>query len=273
VQSQWDPRVLWNGSYLLVIYTDDTIITGPDPTIIKQLITSIGTRFEITSTEAVNDFLVVNIQHQSDGTIHLTQPQLIQTILNDLGLTDKSNSRTIPAIANEILHAHADSPSHNEGWHYRSIIGKLNFLEKSTRPEIAYAVHQCDPFSADPKIEHTKAVKAIGSYLLSTSTRGIIFTPAPKCLECYVDAGFAGSWCPNIDEKDPSTARSRSGFVIKYPIFWASKMQTEVALSSTENEYVALDRSGKVAYEQKTKQKVRKRTRTHRTIGKRVDDK
>jgi hypothetical protein len=42
---------------------------------------------------------------------------------------------------------------------------------------------------------------------------------------------------------DPSTAKSRTGFIITYgacPIVWASKLQTEVALSSTESEYNAL---------------------------------
>jgi hypothetical protein len=32
-------------------------------------------------------------------------------------------------------------------WHYRSVIGKLNFLEKSTRPDISYAVHQLARYS------------------------------------------------------------------------------------------------------------------------------
>jgi hypothetical protein len=42
---------------------------------------------------------------------------------------------------------------------------------------------------------------------------------------------------------DPSTAKSRTGYVISYagcPVIWASKLQTEVVLSSTESEYVGL---------------------------------
>ena len=45
---------------------------------------------------------------------------------------------------------------------------------------------------------------------------------------------------------DPSTAKSRTGFVINYggcPVTWASKLQTEVALSTTEAEYNALSSS------------------------------
>ena len=36
-----------------------------------------------------------------------------------------------------------DKQSFNNDFHYQSITGKLNFLEKSTRPDISYAVHQC----------------------------------------------------------------------------------------------------------------------------------
>ena len=42
---------------------------------------------------------------------------------------------------------------------------------------------------------------------------------------------------------DPNTARSRTGFVILYaavPIVWSSRLQTEVSLSSTEAELIAL---------------------------------
>jgi hypothetical protein len=49
---------------------------------------------------------------------------------------------------------------------------------------------------------------------------------------------------------DPSTAKSRTGYVISYagcPIIWASKLQTEVVLSTTESEYVGLSESLRIA--------------------------
>ena len=44
-------------------------------------------------------------------------------------------------------------------FNYCSVIGKLNFLEKSTRPDIAYTVHRCACFSDAPKQSHVDAVK------------------------------------------------------------------------------------------------------------------
>jgi hypothetical protein len=34
-------------------------------------------------------------------------------------------------MASKILQQHLDSPPFNESWHYRSVIGKLNFLERA----------------------------------------------------------------------------------------------------------------------------------------------
>jgi len=48
------------------------------------------------------------------------------------------------------------------------------------------------------------------------------------------------------DSKNPETVMSQTGYVIRYagcPIVWCSKLQTEVALSTTEAEYIALFQS------------------------------
>jgi hypothetical protein len=61
-------------------------------------------------------------------------------------------------------------------------------------------------------------------------------------LIAYCDADFAGDYCKEYSD-DPSTAYSRTGYVITYggcPIVWQSKMQTEIALSTTESEYMSL---------------------------------
>jgi hypothetical protein len=202
---------------MIVIYTDDTIITGPDEDEIDKAIKDIGSTFEITSQEKASDFLGVNIARNEDtGTIVLTQQLLIKSILKDLGLKEDLNGRNTPALSSHILRAHKESEKHNEKWHYRSVIGKLNYLEKSTRPDIAYAVHQCARFTEDPRVEHTKAVKAIGRYLLGTKDKGIICKPNDNSLECYSDADFAGNWNKIECEFNRDTARSRSGYVIKY---------------------------------------------------------
>jgi hypothetical protein len=67
--------------------------------------------------------------------------------------------------------------------------------------------------------------------------------PNDSSLEVFVDANFSGDWNQSTAENDPDTARSRYAFYVFYagcPIIWASRMQTEIALSTTEAEFYAL---------------------------------
>ena len=122
----------------------------------------------------------------------------------------------------------------------------LSYLQGSTRLDISMAVHQCARFSNQPKLSHEKAVKRIVKYLSITCERGIIYKPnKSKGIECYADADFAGSWNAE-DAADANNVLSRSGYVILYagcPVLWASKLQTEIALSTAEAEYIALSQA------------------------------
>ena len=105
------------------------------------------------------------------------------------------------------------------------------------------STHQCACFNSCPKLCHEQAVKMICKYLLDTNNKGIIFQPDPtKGLEFHVDAGFAGGWAIG-EHSNPEDVLSCTGFVISYagcPIYWCSKLHTEICLSTTEAEYVAL---------------------------------
>jgi hypothetical protein len=63
----------------------------------------------------------------------------------------QSKTKDKAALSSTILRRDLDGSPFQEKWDYRRIIGKLNFLEKSTRPEIAYAVHQCARFASNPR--------------------------------------------------------------------------------------------------------------------------
>ena len=93
-------------------------------------------------------------------------------------------------------------------------------------------------------MQHGKAVRWIGRYLIGTRDKGMIFMPdSSQGLEVYVDADFAGNWNRDEAPYDRDMARSCHGYIIKYmgcPIMWKSQLQMEIALSSTESEYTGL---------------------------------
>ena len=89
-------------------------------------------------------------------------------------------------------------------------------------------------------------MKYIARYLLSSHDKGIHYKPEPtRGLECFVDADFAGGWSSG-EYKNPEFVLSRTVFVIVYagyPLTWSSKLQTEIALSTTESEHIVLSQA------------------------------
>jgi hypothetical protein len=173
----------------------------------------------------------------------LTQPHLIDQVLQEVNFRPDTKVQATAAESTTILKRDLNLPDHKAHWAYRRIIGKLNFLEKCTRPELACSVHQAARFSANPKTSHTDAVHYIGRYLIGSADKGLILKPNKHSFEVYADADFSGLWDKDTAMDDPSTAKSRSGYVILYagcPILWTSRLQSETALSTTEAEYLSL---------------------------------
>jgi len=107
-----------------------------------------------------------------------------------------------------------------------------------------YATHQLAKYSSNPCKPHGEAALYLVRYLKKSRDIGISFQTDPdKGFECYCDADFSGLWNKQFACHDLSTAKSRSGWVVFYadcPIIWASKLQTQVALSTTEAEYITM---------------------------------
>jgi hypothetical protein len=168
----------------------------------------------------------------------MTQPHLIEHILRDLQMTSESvKPRSTPAASSKGLTRRSQSLAFDGSFNYRSVIGKLNYLEKATRSDILYAVHQCARFVSEPKREHGEAVRWLGRYLKGTKDKCTIMRPmSGRDLEVYMDTSFCGDWYREEGATDRDTARSRHGYVIQYagcPLLWKSQLQTEIAMSST----------------------------------------
>jgi len=134
-------------------------------------------KLDITIEGDIQDFLGVNIERKENGSIHLTQPHLIDQILKELRLEDNASIKETPAPSSKLLSRHSNSKDFDGPFNYRSIIGKLNYLEKGSRSDIAYITHQCARFSSCPKEEHGRFVKWLGRYLKGTRNKGTILRP------------------------------------------------------------------------------------------------
>ena len=245
-----DPCVFLRHDMIFLTYVDDCILLSPKKETIDAFISSLKNgpeKFVFTDEGSIEKYLGVDIQKLEDGSgLTLSQPHLIERILQaadiDLRMT---NDRSVPVVG-PLLCKDENGPERKHEWNYRTLTGMLGYLQSTSRPDISMAVHQCARFNNMPKLTHERAIKRICKYLLGTMDKGIVYRPDPtKGLECHVDADFAGGWSSG-DHTNPESVLSQTGFVISYagcPIFWRSKLQTEIALSTTEAEYIALSQA------------------------------
>jgi len=246
-ESVADPCVFLRENMIILCYVDDCILLSPKKEIIDEFLISLKhgpEQFIFTDEGNIERYLGVEVTRLDDGSgFTMTQPFLIERILQAAEIdTSITNDRPTPVVG-PLLSKDEDGPQRKHTWKYRTLTGMLGYLQLTSRPDIAMATHQCARFNNAPMLCHERAIKRICKYLLGTMDKGMIFRPdMERGLECHVDADFAGGWSSG-DTQNPAAVLSRTGFVISYagcPIYWASKLQTEIALSTTEAEYIAL---------------------------------
>jgi hypothetical protein len=171
---------------------------------------------------------------------------LIDFIIDDSGLKD-AKVKPVPAKVSLQLHTFKDKPAFDLNFNYRSVVGKLNYLAQTTRLDIMYATHQIAKYSSDPRQSHGEAILYLVHYLKKMHDLGLKFKPDPKNgFKCYCDADFSGNWNREFAPVDPNTAMSQSRWIIFYAgclVSWVSKLQSQIALSTTKAEYITMSQA------------------------------
>jgi hypothetical protein len=135
-----DECIFYHDGTVFLVYVDDGITAGPSKEAINQVITDLQTLFKVSDKGDLTDYLGVNIERRDDGSIKLTQPHLIDQIIEDVNFQKDTKFKSTPAASTKILNKDKGGEPHHASWHFRSIIGKLNVLEKSTRGELGYTL-------------------------------------------------------------------------------------------------------------------------------------
>ncbi|CAA7270357.1 unnamed protein product [Cyclocybe aegerita] len=114
------------------------------------------------------------------------------------------------------------------------------WLQVRTCPDLSFAINLLSRYEANPSPTHWKALQHVLTYIKGTIHYKITYDPnSPDSLNIsgYSDSDYAG---------DPDTMRSTSGYVFTMaggPVTWSSKRQPTTASSTTEAEYMALNRA------------------------------
>ncbi len=245
-----NPFIYFKKEIIIITYIDDCINISNSMKNINTFVKSMkdGPKgFVFTDEGDINKFLGIELKEITKNKFELSQPFLIKQIGNQLGLGqndfDVHTEPKITPAGKPLLNKDLEGKPHKKDWKYCTATGMLTYLQGNTRPEISMATHQLAQFCQDPKLSHEQPTTCLGRYLAHTKDRGIVYEPDKSMgVECYVDADFAGG-CNITTSADADNVTTRTGFVIIYancPIYWASCLLTEIAISTAKAEYIAM---------------------------------
>jgi hypothetical protein len=256
LQSEWFRRLrsdasifVWedaDSKVIIPVFVDDITLASKSKPKIHMLKALLAKHFKLCDLGASKQLLGVEIlRNCAKGELGLTQRGYVQDILARFGLSDcrpvstpldpgtRLNASLAPSTPAEVVFMCTVD--------YVGAVGALMYLAIITRPDIAYAVGVLCHFMANPGPEHWKAAKHLLRYVAGTIDFCLLYKLDPNVpnLFCtYSNADLAG----NVD-----TGRSTTGYVVKMgtgAVSWSSKLQSIVALSTTEAEFVAAVSAG-----------------------------
>ncbi|KAL5757095.1 hypothetical protein ACOSQ2_021841 [Xanthoceras sorbifolium] len=243
-RSQYDScvyfRKLKDGSFVyLLLYVDDMLIAAKDIFELNKLKSELSGEFEMKDLGAAKKILGMEIRRdKAAGKLYLTQKSFVEKVLERFGMKNAKPVST-PLAAHFKLSAAMSPLSDNDIEYmshvpYSSAVGSLMYAMVCTRPDIAHAVSVVSRYMSNPGKEHWQAVKWIMRYLRGTTDSCLEFGRSKGHLVGYVDSDYAG----DLDRR-----RSITGYVFTLgdtAISWKATLQSTVALSTTEAEYMAV---------------------------------
>ena len=114
----------------------------------------------------MSEFLGIDIKTLDNGGFQFCQTGLIRKVLEATEMEDCNGSPT-PTKVEAPLGTYVNGSEAKIYWpsSYDYVIGMMLYLASNTRPDISFAVHQCDRFTHNTKESHDTAVKRICRYL------------------------------------------------------------------------------------------------------------
>ncbi|GJW35036.1 retrovirus-related pol polyprotein from transposon TNT 1-94 [Tanacetum coccineum] len=219
---------------IVQIYVDDIIFGSTCQDMCDEFAKIMHDEFEMSMMGELNFFLGLQIKQMEDG-IFFNQSKYIKEMLKKFGLEESKPMKT-PMSSDTKLTKDEECES-VDSTKYRGMIGSLLYLTAS-RPDIMFSVCLCARFQEAPKTSHLEAVKRIFRYIKGTMHLGLWY-PKGTGIETvvYDDSDHAGDY---VYRKSTSGICTFVGCCLTS---WFSKKRTALAISTTEAEYVSVEKA------------------------------
>jgi hypothetical protein len=231
---------------LIPLYVDDKLLICNSRKFADGLIKDFAARHKLRHLGPATQILGIAIKRDREQrTITLSQPNYINKMLAKFGFAD-CKPRHTPMLEGLTLSKATEPMTDAERREmadvpYLQVIGSFMFAASTTRPDIAFTVHQLARYCSDPRPQHWAVAKHLFRYLRATIDFGLVLggNGANRfTLEAFSDAAWG-------DCKDDG--RSTSGYAVflgKACVAWNSTKQPVVAKSTMEAELIGANKAG-----------------------------
>jgi hypothetical protein len=174
------------------IYVDDIIYFSTSDAVERRFESLLSTLGNVDFMGQVSHFLGIEFTwvHHDDGhlSVSLTQLSFAEILIDSLGFTSASISTFLTPYRSgfPIDSIPQDTMSTQEKdalrLSYQSLVGSLNWLAHTTRPDLSTAVSLLAQHQSNPSFGHLEAARYATKYLANTKTLGIYFTSRKRSI-------------------------------------------------------------------------------------------
>ena len=228
---------------IIAVYVDDLLILSNNMQKLSMIKEELSRNFEMKDLGEPKQLLGLNISRdRAAGKIWLDQNSYVSKVIKKYGMEDCKPTSTpydpSNKLSRDMMPQNEEEAKEMKNVPYREAVGSLLYVSQGTRPDIAYAVSSVSRYMQNPGRIHWTAVKRILRYLKGTSNYRLEFSK-----DQTKETGNVTGYCDADWANESDTRRSVTGNIFLFqggPVTWQSKLQSTVALSTTEAEYMAL---------------------------------
>ena len=152
---------------MVLVYVDHMVVAGNHPDFISDVRDDLYRYCDLQEYGRPSELLGMRVSYNDQmRTCYLDCETKINEIADLFQITKQERNVKTPMQSNLKFQP---SPISTEGY-YRILLGKLQFIARATRPDIAFAVNRLSSFSNEPTTAHYHALRRVAGYLVATKT-------------------------------------------------------------------------------------------------------
>ena len=231
-------KVTESGVLVIGHFVDDliTLNLSSDPHAFDDVRAALNEHYTVHYASRLNKFVGAQFHTTEDGVyMHLTQ--YTEDLIAKYGQAAGTKKATTPE-GNDDMAQDERLLQRADVQHYQSLTGALMFATTICRPDLAHAVNMLARRMASPRVCDLSAAYRVIRYLRHRTNYGLLFRfdqdERYPGFVAYADSDWA---------QDPERRLSTTGYIILFngvPVSWHTGLQSVIALSTCEAEYIAL---------------------------------